>query len=225
MVLRVLQSLQRAKSIRRVVVSLDHPAALDHFSEIRTLAEAGFLSFYPSSPSPAESALNYFRNHPTEPLLVTAADHPLLTASMIDCFCTNAATSGADVAVGVVAASLFYAHYPESRRTFIRLRGDGFCGANLFALCTPRAVLAAQFWVHTGKFRKRPWRLVSTFGLTNLALFALRLADLKAAEARASRVIGARVAAVPMPFAECALDVDTPADLELAARILAQREG
>jgi GTP:adenosylcobinamide-phosphate guanylyltransferase len=36
-------------------------------------------------------------------------------------------------------------------------------------------------------------------------------------------VIGARIAAVRMPFAESAIDVDTPEDLVLANRLMAER--
>ena len=43
--------------------------------------------------------------------------------------------------------------------------------------------------------------------------------------ARASAVIGARVAAVRLPFAEAAIDVDKPADLELVEAILGRRAG
>ena len=36
-------------------------------------------------------------------------------------------------------------------------------------------------------------------------------------------MVGATVRAVELPFAEAAIDVDKPADLKLAARILARR--
>ena len=41
--------------------------------------------------------------------------------------------------------------------------------------------------------------------------------------ARASKVIGPRVAAVPLPIAEAAVDVDKIEDLELVRSILAAR--
>ncbi|NOT53063.1 MAG: NTP transferase domain-containing protein, partial [Deltaproteobacteria bacterium] len=175
--------------------------------------------------SPSESVLQYFTSQPEhEPLIVTTADHPLLTSEMAEHFCLAVAASAADVVVGVVAESLFRARYPESKRSLIPLRGESFCGTNLFALRTPRAAAAAAFWHHAGQFRKRPWRLISTFGLTTLVLLALRQLDLTAAISRVERVLGASVDVVPMPFAECAIDVDNLNDLETAARILLQRE-
>jgi GTP:adenosylcobinamide-phosphate guanylyltransferase len=213
-------------SIGRIVVSTDDPATLQSLPEIRALSDAGELSFHlATGRSPAESVLGYFQNLPSgEPLLVTTADHPLLTPEMVGYFCTAAARSDADVIAGAVSASLFRAYYPYSRRSFIPLRGESFCGTNLFALLTPRAASAVSFWIHAGQFRKRPWRLIRVFGLLTLVLAALRRLDLQTGLARVSRVICARIAVVPMPFPECAIDVDTLDDLATAARILAARE-
>jgi hypothetical protein len=65
--------------------------------------------------------------------------------------------------------------------------------------------------------------MVAVFGPAMLARFALRRLDLDAALAHAGAVIGASLAAVRMPFAESAIDVDTPQDLALANRLLAER--
>ena len=58
----------------------------------------------------------------------------------------------------------------------------------------------------------------------SLLLFALHRLDLDAALARASRAMGARVAAVRMPFAEAAIDVDRASDLVLVEEILSHRD-
>jgi hypothetical protein len=143
---------------------------------------------------------------------------------MVEYFCERAAAAAADVVVGTVRASVLRARHPGVRRTLIRLRDDGFKGANLFAFMTPAGARAAEFWQRAEQFRKRPWRLVSVFGPVSLALFLLRRLDLEGALVRVSRAIGARIAAVEMPFADCAIDVDGPADVALALRILAERE-
>ena len=57
-----------------------------------------------------------------------------------------------------------------------------------------------------------------------LLLFALRRLTLDAALQRVSNAMGCRVSAVRMPFAEAAIDVDRPSDLELVRRILEARE-
>jgi CMP-2-keto-3-deoxyoctulosonic acid synthetase len=226
MIVRVVRSLCAVPHIKRIVVSLDEPTILDGLADIRLLVDAGVLSVHHTQGrSPSESVLQYFTSRAVhEPLIVTTADHPLLTNEMAGYFCAAVAKSEADVVVGVVAESLFRTQYPDSKRSFIPLRDESFCGTNLFALRTPRAAAAATFWNHAGQFRKRPWRLIRTFGLTNFVLLALRRLDLVAAIPRIARVLGVSVDVVQMPFAECAIDVDNLNDLETASRILAQRE-
>lgn len=221
MILRVTRTLRAARTIGQIVVCTDDPSAFRELDELHT----DNISFYRSSgQAPSESVLQYFSGQRQEtPLLVVTADHPLLTVEMVDYFCAASAKSGVDVAVGLVAESTFRTQYPHSRRSFIPLRNESFCGTNLFALLTPQAVAAVKFWNHAGHFRKRPWRLISTFGWMTLVLLAFRRLDLRAAIPRASRAIGARVAAVQMPFPECAIDVDTLDDLETVTRILSAR--
>jgi hypothetical protein len=81
----------------------------------------------------------------------------------------------------------------------------------------------AHFWLRAEAVRKKPWKLVALFGPVALARFAVRRLDLEEAVARVSSTIGVRVAVVRMPFAECAIDVDSAADLEVASRLLAAR--
>ena len=61
------------------------------------------------------------------------------------------------------------------------------------------------------------------FGWRPLLAYLLGRLTLDDAMARASSIIGARIAAVVVPYAEAAIDVDKPADLALAETILARR--
>jgi hypothetical protein len=155
------------------------------------------------------------------PFLVTTADHALLSGAILEHFLAASEASGAQLLVGLVARETVEARFPGTRRTWLRFRGGAYSGANLFAFLTPEALRAARFWRRAESFRKRPWRLVAAFGPVSLALFALGRLDLDAALARASRAMGARVAALALPFAEAAVDVDRPEDLALAESVLA----
>jgi GTP:adenosylcobinamide-phosphate guanylyltransferase len=225
LVLHVIRSLRATACVGRIVVSIDEPAPLTAIAELRELVERGSLELRRAGASPAASVLDCLedRSH-AGPLLVTTADHPLLSAEMVEHFVSGASSSASDLVVAVVTASLVRARYPESPRTFIPLRGGSVTGANLFAFLTPRSARAAAFWARAEGIRKQPWRLATLFGPMTLLLFALRRLDLDAALARASARMGVRIHAVSMPFPECAIDVDRPVDLALAARILAARE-
>jgi len=225
MLVRVIRTLRAAPSIAAIVVSIDDPAALDAVPELRALVAAGALQLRRSESSPSRSVVAVLEALPAgAPVLVTTADHALLTPAMVEHFTLACRQEGADVRVGLVAASLLRARFPESTRTYLPMRDDLYSGANLFAFLTPQAKRAAEFWVRAEALRKQPWRLALAFGPRALFSFWRRRLDLDAALERVSRVIGARVRAVRMPFAEAAIDVDRASDLALATRILAQRE-
>ncbi|MFQ5515869.1 MAG: MobA-like NTP transferase domain containing protein, partial [Myxococcota bacterium] len=79
------------------------------------------------------------------------------------------------------------------------------------------------FWQRAENFRKQPWRMANSFGVGTLLLFALRRLDLEAAFARISKIVGVQIVAIPMPWAEAAVDVDTLEDFDLVHQILAER--
>jgi molybdopterin-guanine dinucleotide biosynthesis protein A len=220
MLMRVVRALRATRGIGRLTVSIEEPGALDALPELATLRRQGILSVHKSLPSPSRSVLDVLEGLPPERrVLVTTADHALLRPEIVERFLADAEQSGADLALGLVAESLLRESFPESKRTYIPFRDDGYSGANLFFFRTPQARAAATFWVRAERFRKRPWRLVASFGVASLALFLLRRLDLGAAMERASRAIGARIVAIPLAFAEAAIDVDKPADLVLAREI------
>ncbi|MGH0032663.1 MAG: NTP transferase domain-containing protein [Myxococcota bacterium] len=224
MLVRVLRALRGARGIERVHVSIEEPGALRRDTELARAIDAGWLVVHTSRDSPSKSVLAVLESEPDESFLVTTADHALLTPEMVDHFVAAAEASDADLAVGFVAASLLQRRYPQSTRTWLRMRGEAWSGANLFAFRTPRSHAAARFWVRAEQHRKRPWRLVAAIGPGLLVAWALGRLDLNAALERASARLGARVRAVAMPEAEAAIDVDRASDLELATSILAARE-
>lgn len=155
------------------------------------------------------------------PVLVTTADHPLLTTEMVEHFITGA--GDADVAVAMAERATVLAAYPDNKRTWLKLRDGAWSGANLFALQGPRARGALDAWAAVEQDRKKAFRLLANFGPW-LAVRALtRTIGLHDAIARAGRKLGLTARLVAMPQAEAAIDVDKPTDLALATRILAAR--
>jgi CTP:molybdopterin cytidylyltransferase MocA len=155
------------------------------------------------------------------PVLATTADHPLLTAEMIEAFIAGAA--GGDAAFAMVERSAVERLHPDTRRTWLKAADGHFSGANLFAFMTPRSRSGIEFWARAEKDRKRALRLLSYLGPAIFLRALTRTISLRAAAERAGRKAGIRLKAVLLPFPEAAIDVDKPADLELAERILAAR--
>ncbi|TRW17267.1 NTP transferase domain-containing protein [Glacieibacterium frigidum] len=155
------------------------------------------------------------------PVLVTTADHALLTPPMVAAFLGSAGS--ADVAFAVVERRVLLAAYPNNVRTWLRFRGGAWSGANLFALSGPRAFAALDLWAGVERERKSGWRLILKLGPGLLLGAVLRVLTIEAAAAQLGRRLGLTAKAVALPFAEAAIDVDKASDLALAEAIVAAR--
>ena len=221
MLSRVARTLLACPAIGRVVVLAQEPAALMAgdcawlAADPRVATAVSGAGIAGSVAAVAGSAVAPW------PLLLTTADHPLLTVPMVEA--TIAGVGEADVAVGVVGRRVLLGAYPDNRRTWLRFAGEAWTGANLFALRTPAAAGALAAWSGVEQDRKKALRLLWHFGPL-LALRALtRTITLTAAMRRAGRRLGLRAVPVALPFAEAGIDVDKPADHTLAEAILARR--
>ncbi len=163
---------------------------------------------------------------PTETrLLVVTADVPFLSGEAVADFLQRADDAAADFCYPIVDAERCQQHFPEMRRTTLRIAEGTFTGGNL-ALLKP-AFLRERETVLRAAYARRK----SIIGLANLlgpALLLrlaasrlmprlLRIADLEAA---VSRALGGdvRARAVVSSFPEVAADVDRPEDLEIARK-------
>jgi hypothetical protein len=88
---------------------------------------------------------------------------------------------------------------------------------------SPSVIALVEFWSKLESYRKKPWRMIAAIGPLTLIRFALGALTLDAALERLSGIVNVRIAAADLPFAEAAIDVDKPADLELANEILSRR--
>jgi CTP:molybdopterin cytidylyltransferase MocA len=170
---------------------------------------------------PAASALTAVEALDHFPTLLTAGDHALLTPGMVDTFCRQASLADdADTVVGLVPHARVQSAWPESRRTVLRFADGGYCGANLFAVLSPRGKLALAFWQQVENDRKRPWRIAWRLGIKALLRYLLRRSTLEEALDLLSERAGCRVRHVLLDDPRAAVDVDSLADQRLAERIL-----
>jgi hypothetical protein len=100
------------------------------------------------------------------------------------------------------------------------LRDGAYCSCNLFAFLTHRARAAAHFWRTVESHRKETLRVISASGWVAVLRYLLGQLSLDEGLKRISRRMGINVAAVVMPFAEAAVDVDTVSDWRLVEKIL-----
>ncbi|MFK7913516.1 MAG: NTP transferase domain-containing protein [Pseudomonadales bacterium] len=200
-----------------------NPEALEACPGAHAAVRRAGLKPWPVSSGPAASLLTLLEAQPNRPLLVTTADHALLTKDIVDHFIAAARHSNADVVAGLVPYERVAAAHPESRRTLLKLRDGPFCGANLFWLNNRNADHAVAAWRRFEAHRKAPWKMVRMLGLGTLGRYLTGQLDSHQAAARLSRLCSARVAFVSLPFANAAVDVDSIADWSLAEQLLSQQ--
>jgi CTP:molybdopterin cytidylyltransferase MocA len=225
MVLRVLDALGGASIIDARVVSGSTSRLLSHAPELDRLVTGRKIRWLENETSPSLSVQAALRTlSDDQAVLVTTADHGLLTPRMVDHFCTQAAETGCDAVAGLARSDLVAEAFPESRRTVTRLRDVGYCGCNLFAFLTPRARQAAVFWRRVEEQRKHPLKIARVLGFAAVLRYLLGRLTLEEGLARISALMGARAGVVWMPDAEAAVDIDTIEDWRLVEKILALRQ-
>jgi GTP:adenosylcobinamide-phosphate guanylyltransferase len=221
---RVVAALAPSRYVGRIAVALSDPALLAELPALAPLVADGRLQALQAAGSPSRSVLRAVEELTAAgeafPLLVTTADHALLSTEMVDHFCAASLASGAQVTAGLTASKVLLARYPQSNRTYLRFRDERYSGSNLFALMGEAAMRLPVLWQQAEQHRKRPWRVAAIFGPWLLAGYLLRCFSLDGAMNRISARLGVAVAAVKMPFAEAAIDVDKVADLELVEQVL-----
>lgn len=220
MVLRVLGALAEAEGIGDRVLCGPAWHAVETSKELRGLNVSGQVKWVEARATPSSSVIAVMQSLSSEdPVLLVTADHALLNARLVEYFCSEARTRGADVVVGLAAYDLVSAAYPEMRRTVLRFRDGGVCGCNLYAFLTARGRSLVNFWGQVEGLRKQPFRLISRLGWVSALGFFFGCLSLRQALARLSQRLDLSIEVVMLPFPEAALDVDTVSDWKLAERI------
>jgi GTP:adenosylcobinamide-phosphate guanylyltransferase len=224
MVFRVLKALDDSGEIKGRILCGPPKSILDQQVDLRDLIAAGKIKWFANRATPSSSAYSVLQTLPDEiPVLLTTADHAMLSARMVDYFCREARATGCDVVVGVARHEVVTKAYPQTRRTAARLEDGAYCGCNLFAFLSPRARLAADFWRRVEAQRKSPLRLIRVLGWVAVSRYLMGRLSLHEALNRMSRRLGFKAGAVIMPFAEAAVDVDSIEDWNLVERIVADK--
>jgi len=225
MVARVLKTLEASYLIAQRVLCGPSWEVVKEQALLRDLVEKGKVRWMAPQQGPSLSVKGFLEKFPDDlPLLVTTADHALLTVEMVEYFLREANRAQVDVAVALVPYSVVAKAYPQSKRTVIGFRGGGYCGCNVFFLSTPKARQLVEFWIQVERERKRPLRLIRRLGWLMLIRYVLGKLSLADALSELSQRMGLSIKEIILPFPEAAIDVDTPEDLALVEEILEKRE-
>ncbi len=186
------------------------------------------LSFFPNKRSMIENILagvnEVKRINPSATrVLLATGDIPAITPEMVDWEIKNAATDNVNLCYNVVRREVMEARYPYSKRTYIRLKDMEVCGGDMNMLSTSVTSLDPAIWEKLTAARKKPFKQAYILGLDNLLLLLLRVISLDDAVSRISKRLHMTGRAIVCPYAEIAMDVDKPHQLELLRTDLASK--
>lgn len=217
---RVLDTLVRCDAIDECCVVGPAQILVDANPALAQLISAANARWVAPGASPVASALAALDTIAADrPVLITTADHALLTPEMVATMCGSG--EALDLGVGLVEHARVQAAYPASRRTATRLGARAYCGCNLFALYRPAGRRLVERWRRVENERKHPARIVAgMLGWPALIRYALRMLSLDAAFSGLSKRHGLRVGPVLLDDPNAAVDIDSVADLHQVEAIL-----
>ena len=213
MVHRVLDTLAAARQVGSQLLCGPAQAMIDQQSELKARIESGEVQWIDSHSTPSLSTYHALQSlDPSAPILVTTADHALLSPQIVDYFCTEARRMNCDLVVGLTPYEGVVSAFPETKRTAIKFKDGRYSGCNLFGFLTPRAYRAAKFWRQIEQERKRPIKMIGILGWWAVVQYLMGRTSLDQGLEQISRKLQIRVRAILLPFPQAAVDVDTAAD-------------
>ena len=218
--LRVVRALRESASINGGLLAGPAAAGGERNSLLADISALGDFEWMAPAAGPAESALAAAERLASWPILLTTGDHALLSAAMIDDFCTAAANRESDLVVALVPHPLVQARFPNMRRTRLRFSDGAYCGANLYFLANADALGAIALWRQLQAHRKRPWRIAEHLGWAVLFRYALGALLVDRAFRAISKKAGCAIGWASLDNPLAAVDVDTQDDFAVAERIL-----
>jgi CTP:molybdopterin cytidylyltransferase MocA len=159
-------------------------------------------------------------DRPGSEILISTADIPLLTAELVDAFVDQCRPFDHLVYYNLVTRETMETRFPQSKRTFVRLRDAEVAGGDILLVKSTVVASNESLWQALTDARKHAWRLARLVGLGTLFRLLTRRLTISEIEATASRMFGAPVCVLLSPHADLAMDADKPEQVELLRRYL-----
>ena len=216
----VIQALRSSRSISSGIVVGPAENTIEKNLFFEMLISSDDYDWCPPKNGPSQSAISVLSNAREFPVLLTAGDHALLTPTIIDDFCSKASQSSADFVIGLVPGELVKYRWPEAKRTWYRFSDGLFCGSNLFLINRVEGLKVLEFWSSVEDYRKTPWQIAKKISWTKVIRYLLRKLSLTDCLHAISGMAGASISSVEISHATAAVDVDSPADMDIARQVL-----
>lgn len=156
-------------------------------------------------------------------ILTVSSDIPAITPAMVDWVINTALQTDDDAYYNVITRQVMEAHYPSSKRSYVRLKDMEVCGGDMNVLRARLGTENDATWKKILAARKSALKQAALIGFDTAILLFLHLITLDQAVKTVSRRLHLKGRAVVCPYAEVGMDVDKPFQLEIVRADLASR--
>jgi GTP:adenosylcobinamide-phosphate guanylyltransferase len=163
-------------------------------------------------------------NKKSEYVLIVSSDIPAIKGEMVDWLIETAMETKDDLYYGVCPQEVMETRYPESHRTYTKLKDMHVCGADMNVIHVSMATTHLDTWEQLIGSRKSPLRSAAVIGFDILFRMFIRQITLQELVEKASARIGLKGRAIFWSQAEPCMDVDKPHQLEIMREDLARQK-
>lgn len=221
MVQWVLDALSEAKTVGNVVVvGLDKSSGVTCKKPLTFIPNEGGM--LPNIRAAAKKIAEI--NPKAKDCLIVSSDTPTIKPDMVDWVSNQFRPGEEDLLYNVIERGVMEKRFPNSMRTFTKLKGMQVCGGDLTPVSMEVILSHKGPWGKLSDARKSPLKQAALVGLDTLVLLLLRQLTIENAAKRASKNLGLRARGQLCPFAEIGMDVDKAHHLEIVRHDFAARQ-
>jgi GTP:adenosylcobinamide-phosphate guanylyltransferase len=216
----VLDALEEADSIDRIVIV--------GLSDENGITGNKIQSFLPNQGGMLNNVRigvrRILENNPdSRHVIIASSDIPGITPEKVDWVINTAMQTDSDAYYCVVSRQVMESRYPGSKRSYVHLKDVDVCGGDMNVIRSALVEGNDELWERIVDARKNALKQAALLGFDTLLMLLFRTITLEGAVRKVSRKIKLQGRALLCPYAEIAMDVDKPHQLELMRADLAAR--
>ena len=218
MVQWVLDALSDSERVERVViVSLPEESGLQCAKPVTYVPNQGGMIDNIRAGVQKVQELNPAAHH----VLTVSSDIPAIKPEMVDWLVNTAMQTDHDIYYNVITRQNMEARFPNSKRTYTRLKDIELCGGDMNMIRAQTVTANDALWERIVAARKNALKQASLIGYDTLFLLLFHLVTLEQAVNIVCKRLDITGRAIICPYAEIGMDVDKPHQLELLRADLA----
>lgn len=155
--------------------------------------------------------------------IFAASDIPSITGKMVDWVVNTSMETDDDLFYNVITREVMEARFPGANRTYTHLKGMDVCGGDLNVVRASVASDDSDIWEKISNARKSPLKQAALIGYDTLLLLLIRQLTIEKIINKVAGSLDVKGRGIVCPYAEIAMDVDKPHQLELIRSDLAKK--